>query len=107
MFERGSLVKISSNTSVNNGRLAIVLYYTKGRETDIVMISLVSVSLEKLQIYKNKFAIRESSLKEATVYDIMRNLDDKDLAKLTKKKASKILSKYLETIEFVFDEDNG
>lgn len=84
MFQQGDLVIVQSKTSVYNGKLFSVLGYTKGEYKDILLVSPIKVNIEndkfKLLIeYKKKWQYTEDSLKEATIYDIIRNLEDKDL----------------------------
>lgn len=76
MFQTGDLCVIHSKTSTNNGKVVEVIQYTKGRYSDILQV----------KIRNHKFLIKETSLKLASKYDLIRNLSDKQLKKMLHKR---------------------
>lgn len=72
MFKTGDLCVIESKTSTHNGRVVEVVKHTEGKYNDILQV----------RIRKHKFFIKESSLKLASKYDIIRNLSDKQLKRM-------------------------
>lgn len=72
MFKAGDLCVIESKTSTHNGRVVEVVKYTEGKYNDILQV----------RIRKHEFFIKESSLKLASKYDIIRNLSDKQLKRM-------------------------
>lgn len=74
-YKSGDLCVVDSKTSHCNGRVVEVVKYTEGKYDDILQVKIRS----------HKFFIKESSLKPASIYDIIRNLTDKQLKRMLKK----------------------
>jgi len=74
-YKSGDLCVINSKNSCHNGRVVEVIKYTEGKYNDILQVKLRS----------HTFFIKESSLKLANKYDIIRNLSDKQLKRLLNK----------------------
>lgn len=97
MFKNGDKVIINSKTSTNNGKVVTILYYCNGKCKDILMVE-----------DKNgkKFTIKESSLKKATYYDVIRNMSNNELdkeliiAKQSFLKIKKIMNNYEKTFDW-------
>lgn len=85
VFKEKDVCVINSLTSVNNGKTVEVIGYCKGKCEDIVRVILTTGG--------NPFNIKESSLKLANHYDIIRNMNDNELDEIIKKKVRKKLQK--------------
>ena len=72
-FKSGDRVVIHSSKSHNNGRIVTIDRYTKGKRKDILQVITRS---------GKKFFICEASLSKATIFDEIRNFNDKQLKKL-------------------------
>lgn len=82
-YKKGDIVVIHSKTSSNNKRVCIVLGYTNGKYNDII----------RVKMGKSIFNIKEESISLASIYDIIRNMSDKELEKLIPKYKRKKISK--------------
>lgn len=76
MYKPNDICVIESKTSIHNGKTVTVIGYTHGKYHDILWV----------KTNKCKFMIKESSLRLASKYDIIRNMSDKQLQKLLQMK---------------------
>lgn len=81
---------IQSKTSVNNGRLCIIKPCKK--ESDIVHTRLLSCKNGKFTPVNQEFNLMKTSLYPASVYDLIRNMDDVSFASIFPKYILDILS---------------
>lgn len=79
-YKSGDLCVVDSKTAHCNGRVVEVIKYTEGKCDDILQVKIRS----------HKFFIKESSLKPANKYDIIRNLSDKQLKRMLNRNTSAI-----------------
>lgn len=70
-FKKGDVCVIHSKTSHNNGKIVIVEKYPHKSRDDILLVAL----------RQKKFLITENSLVLASKFDIIRNMNDRKLAK--------------------------
>lgn len=91
-FKENTIVCIHSKTSSNNRKIAIVNGYTNGHYDDILRIKIITpqiINNKTLQIKMTPtgkpFQIKESSLQEASFFDIIRNMENKDMSLFLKK----------------------
>ena len=75
MYNKGDLCVVYSKTAHCNGKVVEVIKYTEGKYDDILQVKIRS----------HKFFIKESSLRPASRYDIIRNLSDKQLKRMLRR----------------------
>lgn len=86
---------ICSKTSHNNGRICRIKE-TKNPFSGIVMAQLVHYEDQSFVLIGRPFPITEGSLKTASLYDIIRNMDDTSLQDIIPQTVTRQLSNHIE-----------